>query len=192
MENFRLREFHFPLNFQLDFKTLFSLFFSFSKQSFLSEVTNPYSLPDNSPSFKEYTGSKNNRFLSLAQACKNRIQPPSKVCSSRSFRPLFLKKFWFYYFKGVAFYPFCKNLKKFWKIFWELFKSFSKKNHSFHPLVGFSNFNRPLFLSTRSSTSSTPHRASPRTNYLTFSLKRKSHRPPFECSHSRRNDRHRA
>lgn len=53
--------------------------FSFSKQNFLSEVTNPYSLPDHSPSFKEYTGSKNNRFLSLAQACKNRIQPPSKV-----------------------------------------------------------------------------------------------------------------
>ncbi|XP_070496342.1 heterogeneous nuclear ribonucleoprotein L-like isoform X2 [Chironomus tepperi] len=52
---------------------------AFSKQSFLSEVTNPYSLPDNSPSFKEYTGSKNNRFLSLAQACKNRIQPPSKI-----------------------------------------------------------------------------------------------------------------
>jgi heterogeneous nuclear ribonucleoprotein L len=42
-------------------------------------VTNPYSLPDHSPSFKEYTGSKNNRFLSLAQACKNRIQPPSKI-----------------------------------------------------------------------------------------------------------------
>lgn len=53
--------------------------YSFSKQNFLSEVTNPYSLPDHSPSFKEYTGSKNNRFLSLAQACKNRIQPPSKV-----------------------------------------------------------------------------------------------------------------
>ncbi|KAG5669110.1 hypothetical protein PVAND_017007 [Polypedilum vanderplanki] len=52
---------------------------AFSKQSFLSEVTNPFSLPDNSPSFKEYTGSKNNRFLSLAQACKNRIQPPSKI-----------------------------------------------------------------------------------------------------------------
>lgn len=52
---------------------------AFSKQNFLSEVTNPYSLPDHSPSFKEYTGSKNNRFLSPAQASKNRIQPPSKV-----------------------------------------------------------------------------------------------------------------
>lgn len=61
-----------------------SLVRSFSKQNFLAEVTNPYSLPDHTPSFKEYTGSKNNRFLSLAQACKNRIQPPSKVRRGRS------------------------------------------------------------------------------------------------------------
>lgn len=52
---------------------------AFSKQNFLSEVINPYSLPDHTPSFKEFTGSKNNRFLSPAQASKNRIQPPSKV-----------------------------------------------------------------------------------------------------------------
>lgn len=58
----------------------FSSYCRFSKQNFLSEVTNPFSLPDHSPSFKEYTGSKNNRFLSPAQASKNRIQPPSKVC----------------------------------------------------------------------------------------------------------------
>lgn len=53
---------------------------AFSKQNFLSEVTNPFNLPDHTPSFREYTGSKNNRFLSPAQASKNRIQPPSKVC----------------------------------------------------------------------------------------------------------------
>ncbi|XP_044571324.1 heterogeneous nuclear ribonucleoprotein L isoform X7 [Drosophila ananassae] len=52
---------------------------AFSKQNFLSEVINPFLLPDHSPSFKEYTGSKNNRFLSPAQASKNRIQPPSKI-----------------------------------------------------------------------------------------------------------------
>uniref|UniRef100_A0A1B0CUM1 RRM domain-containing protein n=2 Tax=Lutzomyia longipalpis TaxID=7200 RepID=A0A1B0CUM1_LUTLO len=51
----------------------------FSKQNFLSEVTNPFSLPDHTPSFKEFTGSKNNRFLSPTQASKNRIQPPSKI-----------------------------------------------------------------------------------------------------------------
>jgi len=54
---------------------------AFSKQNFLSEVINPFLLPDHTPSFKEYTGSKNNRFLSPAQASKNRIQPPSKVGS---------------------------------------------------------------------------------------------------------------
>ncbi|XP_043867189.1 heterogeneous nuclear ribonucleoprotein L isoform X4 [Drosophila mojavensis] len=52
---------------------------AFSKQNFLSEVINPFLLPDHTPSFKEYTGSKNNRFLSPAQASKNRIQPPSKI-----------------------------------------------------------------------------------------------------------------
>ncbi|XP_055694096.1 heterogeneous nuclear ribonucleoprotein L isoform X1 [Lutzomyia longipalpis] len=52
---------------------------AFSKQNFLSEVTNPFSLPDHTPSFKEFTGSKNNRFLSPTQASKNRIQPPSKI-----------------------------------------------------------------------------------------------------------------
>lgn len=52
---------------------------AFSKQNFLSEVINPYLLPDHTPSFKEYTGSKNNRFLSPMQASKNRIQPPSKI-----------------------------------------------------------------------------------------------------------------
>jgi len=56
---------------------------AFSKQNFLSEVINPFSLPDHTPSFKEYTGSKNNRFLSPAQASKNRIQPPSKVSYTR-------------------------------------------------------------------------------------------------------------
>lgn len=52
---------------------------SFSKQTFLSEVINPYPLADKSPSFKEYMGNKNNRFLTPASIHKNRIQPPSKV-----------------------------------------------------------------------------------------------------------------
>ncbi|XP_058808352.1 heterogeneous nuclear ribonucleoprotein L isoform X2 [Phymastichus coffea] len=51
----------------------------FSKQAFLSDVTNPYILPDKTPSFKDFTGSKNNRFLNPAMANKNRIQPPSKI-----------------------------------------------------------------------------------------------------------------
>lgn len=55
---------------------------AFSKQNFLSEVINPFLLPDHTPSFKEYTGSKNNRFLSPVHASKNRIQPPSKVTNN--------------------------------------------------------------------------------------------------------------
>lgn len=52
---------------------------AFSKQPYLSEVTNPYPMPDKSPSYKEYITNKNNRFISPAMASKNRIQPPSKV-----------------------------------------------------------------------------------------------------------------
>ena len=65
---------------------------AFSKQNFLSEVINPFLLPDHTPSFKEYTGSKNNRFLSPAQASKNRIQPPSKVSKKK------IVKFVFHFF----------------------------------------------------------------------------------------------
>ncbi|VEN59055.1 unnamed protein product, partial [Callosobruchus maculatus] len=52
---------------------------AFSKQPYLSEVTNPYPLPDKSPSYKLYVTNKNNRFLNPAMASKNRIQPPSKI-----------------------------------------------------------------------------------------------------------------
>jgi hypothetical protein len=59
--------------------------FRYSKQAFLSDVQHPYQLPDKSPSFKDFMGNKNNRFINPAMASKNRIQPPSKVN-----RPLFL------------------------------------------------------------------------------------------------------
>ncbi|CAG9824200.1 unnamed protein product [Phaedon cochleariae] len=52
---------------------------AFSKQPYLSEVTNPYPLPDKSPSYKLYVNNKNNRFMNPAMASKNRIQPPSKI-----------------------------------------------------------------------------------------------------------------
>lgn len=51
----------------------------YSKQAFLSDVQHPYQLPDKSPSFKDFMGNKNNRFINPAMASKNRIQPPSKV-----------------------------------------------------------------------------------------------------------------
>jgi len=55
----------------------------FSKQPFLAEVPNPFTLPDGTPSFKDFIGCKHNRFTSPAMSIKNRIQGPSKV------RPLF-------------------------------------------------------------------------------------------------------
>jgi hypothetical protein len=53
--------------------------YRFSKQAFLSDVQNPHLLPDKSPSFKDFMGNKNNRFINPTMASKNRIQPPSKV-----------------------------------------------------------------------------------------------------------------
>ena len=53
----------------------------YSKQAFLADVQQPYDLPDGTPSFKDYMGNKNNRFINPEMASKNRIQPPSKVCS---------------------------------------------------------------------------------------------------------------
>lgn len=68
----------------------YKLQLAFSKQPYLSEVTNPYPLPDKSPSYKEYITNKNNRFMNPAMASKNRIQPPSKV-STVIFFDFFLK-----------------------------------------------------------------------------------------------------
>lgn len=55
-------------------------FYRYSKQAFLADVQQPYDLPDGTPSFKDYMGNKNNRFINPEMASKNRIQPPSKVC----------------------------------------------------------------------------------------------------------------
>ncbi|KAA0189980.1 hypothetical protein HAZT_HAZT009914 [Hyalella azteca] len=51
----------------------------YSKQAFLADMQTPFDLPDGTPSFKDYMGNKNNRFINPEQASKNRIQPPSKV-----------------------------------------------------------------------------------------------------------------
>lgn len=53
--------------------------YRFSKQAYLSDVAQPYTLPDNSLSFKDFMGNKNNRFINPTMASKNRIQGPSKV-----------------------------------------------------------------------------------------------------------------
>lgn len=52
---------------------------SYSKQAFLHDVMQPFTLPDGSPSYKDYMGNKNNRFKNPEVASKNRILPPSQV-----------------------------------------------------------------------------------------------------------------
>ncbi|XP_026684446.1 heterogeneous nuclear ribonucleoprotein L isoform X4 [Diaphorina citri] len=52
---------------------------AYSKQVFLSDVSHPYELPDGSESFKDFTGSRKNRFMNPKMAMKNRIQPPSQL-----------------------------------------------------------------------------------------------------------------
>ena len=52
---------------------------SYSKQAFLNDVQQPFDLIDNSPSFKDFMGNRNNRFTNPEAASKNRISPPAKV-----------------------------------------------------------------------------------------------------------------
>uniref|UniRef100_A0A5K3ENX6 Heterogeneous nuclear ribonucleoprotein L n=1 Tax=Mesocestoides corti TaxID=53468 RepID=A0A5K3ENX6_MESCO len=49
-----------------------------SRQQHIVEVTQPYVLPDGSPSFKDFTGSRNNRYTHDS-AAKNRVYPPSRM-----------------------------------------------------------------------------------------------------------------
>lgn len=51
----------------------------YSKQAFLNDVQQPFTLPDGTPSFKDFVGSRNNRFSNPEAASKNRILPPSKM-----------------------------------------------------------------------------------------------------------------
>jgi len=51
----------------------------FSKQAFLQDVPNPHDLPDDTPSFQDFMGNRNNRFTNPEAAAKNRIAPPAKT-----------------------------------------------------------------------------------------------------------------
>ncbi|TPP66556.1 Heterogeneous nuclear ribonucleoprotein L [Fasciola gigantica] len=50
-----------------------------SKQTELLEVSQPYNLPDGSPSFKDYSHCRNNRYSTSALASKNRKFRPSQA-----------------------------------------------------------------------------------------------------------------
>ncbi|OQR76508.1 heterogeneous nuclear ribonucleoprotein L-like [Tropilaelaps mercedesae] len=52
---------------------------NFSKQPFLHEEVKAYDLPDGTPSFREFSKSRNNRFSNSELAAKNRIRPPSNT-----------------------------------------------------------------------------------------------------------------
>lgn len=50
-----------------------------SKQPTLHDIRDPFDLPDGTPSFKDYTGSRNQRFVSPESASRNRIVRPTNV-----------------------------------------------------------------------------------------------------------------
>ncbi|CAH8476061.1 unnamed protein product [Heterobilharzia americana] len=50
-----------------------------SKQDVILDVSSPFQLPDGSPSFKDYSKDRNNRYTTATMAKKNRIHPPSRT-----------------------------------------------------------------------------------------------------------------
>ncbi|KAK0402353.1 hypothetical protein QR680_016287 [Steinernema hermaphroditum] len=48
-----------------------------SKQSVLHDIREPFNLPDGTPSFRDYTHSRNQRFSNADSAARNRIVPPT-------------------------------------------------------------------------------------------------------------------
>ncbi|XP_018644242.1 heterogeneous nuclear ribonucleoprotein l (hnrnp l), putative [Schistosoma mansoni] len=48
-----------------------------SKQQLILDVPKPFELPDGTPSFKDYSGCRENRYINPDKASKNRIYPPS-------------------------------------------------------------------------------------------------------------------
>ena len=52
---------------------------SFSKQDFVKIHPNPSELDDGTPSAKDYSSDRNNRFFSPDSVSKTRFSPPTKV-----------------------------------------------------------------------------------------------------------------
>ncbi|XKL67567.1 hypothetical protein PGB90_003058 [Kerria lacca] len=53
----------------------------YSKQPFVSENRGSFTLPDGTEGFKDYSSHRHNRYYSRVSSLKNRIQPPSRVCT---------------------------------------------------------------------------------------------------------------
>ncbi|XP_071148214.1 heterogeneous nuclear ribonucleoprotein L-like isoform X3 [Mytilus galloprovincialis] len=60
-----------------------------SKQAFLKDVAQPHDLPDNTTSFKDFMGSRNNRFSNPEAASKNRIVAPTEMLYMYNIPPNF-------------------------------------------------------------------------------------------------------
>lgn len=50
-----------------------------SKQQVLLEVNSPFELSDGTPSYKDFSSSRNNRYSNPTMAAKNRVFPPSRT-----------------------------------------------------------------------------------------------------------------
>lgn len=50
-----------------------------SKQMVIVDVPKPFELPDGTPSFRNYTGCRENRYTTAEKASKNRIYPPANT-----------------------------------------------------------------------------------------------------------------
>ncbi|KAK4473538.1 hypothetical protein MN116_002897 [Schistosoma mekongi] len=50
-----------------------------SKQDVILDVSSPFQLPDGSPSFKDFSKDRNNRYTTSIMAKKNRVHPPSRT-----------------------------------------------------------------------------------------------------------------
>ncbi|CAL8105576.1 unnamed protein product [Calicophoron daubneyi] len=63
-----------------------------SKQAAILDVPKPFELPDGTPSFKDYTGSRENRYVNAEKASKNRIYPPANTLHYWNCPPKFSTK----------------------------------------------------------------------------------------------------
>ncbi|TPP65346.1 Heterogeneous nuclear ribonucleoprotein L [Fasciola gigantica] len=71
-----------------------------SKQMVIVDVPKPFELPDGTPSFRNYTGCRENRYTTAEKASKNRIYPPANTLhywncppnfSTKSLRDIFVE-----------------------------------------------------------------------------------------------------
>jgi heterogeneous nuclear ribonucleoprotein L len=88
-----------------------------SKQITLHDIREPFDLPDGSPSFRDYVGSRNQRFSTMESAQRNRLVRPANVLhwynAPATMTEERLKEVWdIYYPKFANYYPVFSYLPK--------------------------------------------------------------------------------